>query len=95
MVSTYRFYTRSGELVCQGTAEECAEQMGVTVSAVRNYVSRLPRPGRKYDVEVIQPQGEKELEKKHRDAAKEWDDFITPIREKYGIPVYKGDVIHE
>lgn len=89
MLITYRFFTQAGELVCQGTAKECADRLGVTVTTIRERASKPNTKNKKYLVEVI-GKGEKQSNKKLRTLAKQWDEFITPIREEFGVPVYKG-----
>lgn len=84
----YRVYKGdTDEIVVEGTSSECAKEMGVTrMSAFYDAVSRS-RAGNhaKYRIEVVP--GETVLQAGYMEAIKAWDDFVTPIRQRFGIPV--------
>lgn len=74
-----------------GTASECARFCGGSTSGFHNYTSSRSGTFKGYRVEVVQEAQEKgSFDSEMRAAAKKWDEFCQPIREKYGIPVYKA-----
>ena len=81
----YKFYNSSGDLVAYGSARECAEKFGISAGAVTAR-ARACMSGESTAFRVVV---EKEPLKEGEKAAliKAWDDFVTPIREYYGIPV--------
>lgn len=83
------------ELVVKGTAKECAEKFGVTVRWWRDEL--VTHSGKLYKgcrIEIIGGNNavkkSKETEQGLAKAIAAWDAFVTPIRERYGVPVYKG-----
>ena len=83
----YRVYDAWDEFVVEGTARECAEGLGVAVKSFREMAAKFKNGKyKKYSIFEVQPE---EVWKSDRDLAKQWDDFVTPIRERYGVPVYK------
>ena len=38
---------------------------------------------------------DKEIDNEYERLCKQWDDFVAPIREKYGVPVYKKEKKHD
>ena len=84
----YRVYDRDGNLLAKGTAEECAEAIGYTLTSFRSAIS----PTYENPKYVIQPEPrerEKETRADLMAAVKAWDEFVTPIREYYGVPRYR------
>lgn len=88
----YRVYDPdSGELLAEGTVSECAEKLGMTIDRFRMAAFEYSH-GKYYKYDILNVTGSKDDVKKHHAAAiKAWDKFMTPIREYYGIPVYKPD----
>lgn len=85
----YRFRTLDGKIVAEGTIEECAVQMGMSASNVKHKIYN-PSDHDYLTVEEVGSCVEKQRDSKFVTAAKQWDDFITPIREKYGVKKYRG-----
>ena len=80
-----------GNLLVAGTAMCCADALGLTADAIRS-MANGKYSSRKYDVREIKPPGAEPEKASHTDnnmitAARRWDAFCAPIREKYGIPV--------
>lgn len=73
----YRVLDRMGETVAEGTVAEYAEQMGRGTF----YVRSLVRGECSYPEHWAFPIDDSPAQK--------WDKFITPIREAFGIPVYR------
>lgn len=80
----------TNELLAEGTARYCANEVGSNVNAIRD-IARGKYQSRKYvvvdatpadtpDEQPYDPNGLKA-------AAMKWDAFCDPIRRKYGIPV--------
>jgi hypothetical protein len=88
----YRIYNRTGDLVAIGDAAECAEVVGIGERWFREAAEkgRTFASGR-YRVEIVTKEKNKAADdsKFTRAAIQAWDDFVTPIREKYGIPVWQ------
>ena len=87
----YNLYNVKDELVFTGTAPECVEFCGGTTSGFHNaikYNRNCFYCG--YRIEVAEEVGDKAATDSCLVAtAKRWDEFCKPIREKYGIPVYR------
>ena len=95
-VNRYRIYTQDGSILFEGTAMECCEEIGICRSYFDNIVSRSQKEdfvGR-YRILVIEPPTEKELNDERKRMCKRWDEIVTPIREKYGVPVYRKEKKH-
>lgn len=90
-VSRYRIYTQDGGILFEGTAMECCEKIGVCRSTFDTFVSRSKKDdyAGRFRILVIDSPTEKELNDEHKRMCKRWDEFVTPIREKYGVPVYR------
>lgn len=88
------FLATTDAFVFEGTPKECAEFIGVSHTHLLNYVrdGRKYIGGGKYRIVPVDGVWEKELKRDGSDlrAIQAWDAFIEPIREKYGVPVYKG-----
>lgn len=93
-VKHYKVYEIStGELLVSGGAEECAAFIGISKSWFREAAKEGLNLGQgKYQVEVTNKERPKRKDesKLTKEAIQKWDDFVTPIRERYGIPVYKA-----
>ena len=86
------FDVKTGELLVEGTAKECAEGVGLSESGFRQAAVISDGVGHsKYKIiDETPPEDEiRELSYDFKVAAKKWDEFCEPIRKKYGIPVYK------
>ena len=91
----YAIYNANGVLVFEGDAESCAKHIGAPLKSFRN--SMYGKPSKEIrGYLVVDISDETELEKGEKTmqgaaaAIAAWDAFVTPIRERYGIPVYKG-----
>lgn len=83
----------TGEVVVEGDLQECADAVGYSKSYVKDIVYRDDRgiAGGKYTVEKFCVDDELSKNGKgYADIIKKWDDLVTPIREAYGIPVYRA-----
>lgn len=90
-LSKYALYDKvTGDLVFSGSAPECLEFCNGKPSA---FCTAAQDPEHKtyrgYRVVQIERSPERTSpDKRLIAAAKRWDSFITPIRERYGVPVY-------
>ena len=89
-IKIYRVYNPKGKFLVEGTVAECAEKLGMTVSSFRDAAGKF-REGRykKYNIYDVTDEERTDIRDSDRDVIKKWDDFVTPIRERFGIPVYK------
>lgn len=84
-----------GSLLAKGTAAECAKALGMTEKYFR-YVVSASRDGKYkgYVIEDITDYGHQETDEweqsRNADAIRNWNEFVTPLRKKYGIPVYRA-----
>lgn len=79
-----------GEVVARGTAEECAKQLGIAVKTFRNNFHNQGKfVNSKWEIVLTNEPGEKDRNSNTAAMIKRWDDFTTPLREEFGIPVYK------
>lgn len=88
------YLTSTDTFVFEGSPRECAEFIGVSHTHLLNYVrdGRKYICGGKYRIVTVDGWWEKELKLDGGDirAIQAWDDFVIPLREKYGVPVYRG-----
>lgn len=86
----YRVYSPKGKFIVEGDAEKCADKLGIDMLSFERAAHKF-RNGRykKYRIyDVTDEYDEDELRRKtDADVIKAWDDFVTPIREYYGVPV--------
>ena len=89
-LKTYEAYNHFGELIVSGTASKCAECLGMNDHHFRN-VANLAEAGgyKKYRIVNTTPKVETAPYSGSKELAKMWDDFMDPIRKRYGIPVYQ------
>lgn len=92
----------NGDLLFAGNTKECAEFMGITMKTFQNGTHYMLRRNKEiyrgYHIEVEKAEKVEKVEcnsKPFRNdvtkqQAKAWDDFVMPIRERYGIPVYRS-----
>lgn len=77
-------------VLAEGTALTLAETLGCTETTIYD----AQRNGRKIYLRVAIEQ-DRETIWSEAQAAKEWDDFMQPLREKYGIQIKRmGDQKH-
>lgn len=85
----FQVFGLNGLLLAEGNERECAEQLGVNYNTFHTW---LHNPGRVIPYRIVALPAEA-VEKvptpELAAAAAEWDRFITPIREAYGVPVYR------
>ena len=88
------FLATTDAFVFEGTPKECAEFIGVSNSYLCNYIrdGRKYISGGKYRVIPVDKEWKKDLQRSgdNLQAIQAWDAFVTPLREKYGIPVHRG-----
>lgn len=86
----YRVYNPKGKFLVEGDVFACAEKLGMTVKSFRDAAEKFAQ-GRykKYNIYDVTDEKDCEIKASDRDAIKKWNDFVTPIRERFGIPVYK------
>lgn len=93
-MNKYRVYDgKTDDLVVDGTAEECAQALNMQVGSFRQN-SYLSEQGeyKKYKI-VAYTVSDPKIQSEYAEAIKKWDDFVTPIRERFGIPVrHLGEV---
>jgi hypothetical protein len=84
----YRVIDRQGKIVVEGTSSECAE----AIHCSHSHFHRLANGDVGYpEYWVVQLKTEPVQKGRDSDTAdliKSWDDFVTPIREAYGVPRY-------
>jgi hypothetical protein len=89
----YRIIDNStGEVVVEGDLQECADAVGYSKSWVKDcvYCNDGVLGSGKYTAENFCVDDDAiEKHKGCADIIKMWDDFVTPIREAYGIPRYR------
>lgn len=79
---SYTLYDVHDEAVFCGTASECAEYLGCTVKQFSSGFDKY----RKYKKHRI----ERQITERDAELIRKWDETVAPLREKYGIPVYKA-----
>lgn len=77
---------RNGAVIASGSARECGEFLGVDEHTVRN--AKWAKRQLTLQVEVVECT---EDGKPVLSMAEEWDAFMQPLREKYGIAVKRMD----
>lgn len=91
---TYRVRDAEGKLIVEGGGATCAELLGVTPSTFYCAVSHLEkREYRGYIIECVKEEKDNRapsLDADAAEAARKWDEFVTPIRQRYGLQVHKG-----
>lgn len=90
----YKVYSNiTDEFLFEGTAEECAEFCGLSLSWFKEVANDIGVCCRgRYRVKEVYGEAEEKLPQKNdsmKAAAKAWDEFCEPIRKKFGIPVYR------
>ena len=91
-VARWRVKSKNTGMVFEGTTEECAKFVGLTPEWFKQSAMEFGRCGRggRYEIEEIYGQPEhSNVSSSELQAIRKWDEFVTPIREKYGIPVYR------
>lgn len=87
----YKVYDiATSELLAEGTAKHCANEVGSNVNAIRD-IARGKYQSRRFVVVDITPADTPDEQQYDpnglKAAALKWDAFCDPIRKKYGIPV--------
>ena len=72
----YRILDTLGNVVAEGTAAECAEQMRCSIYFIYTLVNHKHSYPEYWAIPIDDS------------PAKRWDAFVTPIRKRYGIPQY-------
>lgn len=81
---------KTGEMLAEGTLSECAKTIGVHWNALWSTANgRTKNP--KYQITLLPDEEDEDrpLSKTHLALARQWDAFIEPIRERYGVEVKK------
>lgn len=82
MSSPLKVYTvlepKSGKIIAAGTAEQCANQMGITVGSFRTFRSRSGRENATYQIDEVEIR-ETGLD----DMIKLWDDSFSWLRDRH------------
>ena len=84
----YRVYSPNGKFIVEGDVEKCADKLGIDFTSFERAAERF-KSGRyqKYRIYDVTDENRSGIRECDRDVIKKWDDFVTPIRERYGIPV--------
>lgn len=84
----FRVYDKdNGDLLFEGAAKMCAERFQMSESSFRDAAERGYFVAGKYKVEKYCTDG---VTMKDLDAIESWNKFCEPLREKFGVPVYKA-----
>lgn len=84
----FKVVSLRGHLLAEGNERECAEMLGVNYNTFHNWMY-LPDSAPFKIVPIPVEAVDKTFTPEMIAAAAEWDRFITPIREAYGVPVYR------
>ena len=89
-LKTFEVYNHLGDLIASGTATQCAERLGMKASYFKD-IANLAEAGayNKYRIVNTTPDVETSSYGEIKAAAQKWDDFMDPIRKRFGIPVYQ------
>lgn len=71
------FDAKSGDLVASGTAEQCADQMGITIGSFWTFRHRSSNGHGTYHIESVELK-----DSSLQDAIKLWDDSFSWLRER-------------
>ena len=79
---------QTGKVVFTGDGKACGDWLGKSSDCVRAAARRgINISGKQYRVRCLNDNRDLISE---AEAIKQWDDFVTPIRQRFGIPVYKA-----
>ena len=83
----FRLYDiETGELFMEGSSKELGEALGVGKWAINQAFEKNMYPTYKgYSIEAVCS----EVAKSDAEAIANWNAFVEPLREKFGIPVYR------
>ena len=89
-VNRYRVFSEDGRILFQGTAVDCCEYLKICKSVFYDKAESGKKENYrgKYRIILVDAQ---EIINDHERLCKQWDDLVTPIREKYGVPVYRKE----
>lgn len=83
-----------GKFVVAGTIKECADAIGVAEGSLWHAIEKgRNRNYKQYQLKdiTVYEKDEGWMQKSENiKAARQWDEFITPVRERFGVPVYKA-----
>lgn len=84
----YRVYSPNGKFIVEGDAEKCSDKLGIDMMSFERAAKRFKQGQyHKYRIYDVTDENRTLIRECDRDVIKKWDDFVTPIRERYGIPV--------
>ena len=76
------------KFIVEGDAEKCSDKLGIDFTSFERAAERFKRGQyHKYRIYDVTDENRSLIRDCDRDVIKKWDDFVTPIRERYGIPV--------
>ena len=73
------------EILLEGSSGECAKFLGVSIKGFYSAVQKSAEGTYSKALVEVSPQ----LTERDYDAIRKWDEFTEPLREKYGVPVYR------
>lgn len=87
----FKIYDMDGNPIISGTSGECCKKLGCSYNSLTRFAQTTIRgTNTKYEVIEIDPverENKEGVDRRVKDAIKAWDDFVTPIRKRYGVPV--------
>ena len=93
-VNRDRVFSEDGRILLQGTATDCCEYLKICKSAFYEKVENCQKENYRGKYRVILVDEQEIINERER-LCKQWDDLVTPIREKYGVPVYRKEKKHD
>ena len=96
-LNRYMVLSKDGRILCQGTATDCCEYLKICKSVFYDKAESGKKENYrgKYRIMLVEAPTDKEIDNEYERLCKQWDDFVAPIREKYGVPVYKKEKKHD
>lgn len=87
VTTIFRVYDReTGELVAEGTSNDCGEQLGLRRETIRAaYDGTVGGTYKGYRIEKVVIN----TDEYNKTAIMNWDAFCEPLRKEFGIPVYR------
>lgn len=95
-LNRYRVLSKDGRILVQGTATDCCEYLKICKSVFYDKAESCKKENYhgKYRIMLVEAPTDKEIDNEYGRLCKQRDDFVTPIREKYGVPVYRKEKKH-
>ena len=88
----FEVYNNFGQLIAKGNSHQCAEALEITQHRFLQYANLPEEKLKKWRIKrTYEPEGTLPKTWDCQQMIKKWDDFVTPIRERFGVPVYCGD----